>query len=85
MSRAIISTLLAVIVCATARAGDHDHERHERHERHESHNYIIERQQTGSVSSGSTPTLRLINGSRETDVYRDGSMFERNNMVGVRR
>lgn len=82
MSRAIISTLLAVIVCATAHADDHDHERHERHE---SHNYIIERQQTGSVSSGSTPTLRLINGSRETDVYRDGSMFERNNMVGVRR
>ena len=53
-----------------------------RHEskRHESHNYIIERQQAGQVSG--VPILRRIRGSREIDIYRDGSMYEKNNFVG---
>jgi hypothetical protein len=30
-----------------------------------------------------TPRLRLIYGKREIDVYRNGLMFERDNVVGV--
>jgi hypothetical protein len=30
------------------------------------------------------PTQRLIIGRREIDIYRNGLMFERNNVVGVR-
>ena len=52
--------------------------RHERSDEH--HNYIIERQQAGQVSG--VPILRRIRGSREIDIYRDGSMFEKNNFVG---
>ena len=57
-------------------------EHRERHEsgRHESHNYIIERQQAGLVQG--VPTLRLIIGKREIDIYSDGSMYEKNNFVG---
>jgi hypothetical protein len=29
------------------------------------------------------PTLRRIRGGREIDIYSDGSMFEKNNLVGV--
>ena len=46
----------------------------------EHHNYIIERQQAGQVSG--VPILRRIRGSREIDIYRDGSMYEKNNFVG---
>ena len=49
-------------------------------EKREHHNYIIERQQAGQVSG--VPILRRIRGSREIDIYRDGSMFEKNNFVG---
>ena len=49
--------------------------------RHESKNYIIRRQQAGSVTA--VPILRRIRGSREIDIYRDGSMFEKDNLVGV--
>ena len=28
------------------------------------------------------PTLRRIRGGREIDIYRDGSMFEKNNFIG---
>ena len=51
-------------------------------ERHESHNYIIERQQAGLVRG--VPTSRLIIGKREIDIYPDGSMYEKGNLVGVR-
>lgn len=49
----------------------------------ENHNYIIERQQAGSVTG--VPTLRRIRGSREIDIYPNGMMFEKNNLVGVTR
>lgn len=55
---------------ATARADDHKHNR----------NYILRRQEAGSVSG--VPTSRRIIGKREIDVYRDGSMFEKDNYVG---
>jgi hypothetical protein len=48
-----------------------------------SHNYIIERQQIGAVKG--PPTSRIINGSREVDVYPNGLMFEKNNVVGVKK
>jgi hypothetical protein len=44
------------------------------------HNYIIERQQAGQVTG--PPIGRRIIGSREIDIYKDGSMFEKNNYVG---
>lgn len=68
------SVLLAVIV-GTAQA-----EPRKREHRRESHNYIIERQQAGAVSG--VPTMRRIRGSREIDVYSDGSMFEKNAYIG---
>jgi hypothetical protein len=54
----------------------------EKREHHESHNYIIERQQAGLVRG--VPTSRLIIGRREIDIYSDGSMYEKNNLVGVK-
>jgi hypothetical protein len=52
----------------------------EKHERNK--NYIIRRQQAGSVTG--VPTIRRIRGSREIDIYRNGMMFEKDNLVGVR-
>jgi hypothetical protein len=45
-------------------------------------NYILRRQQAGLVSG--VPTSRLIIGKREIDIYRNGLMFEKDNLVGVR-
>jgi hypothetical protein len=46
-------------------------------------NYILRRQQV--VIGLGTPTLRLINGRREIDVYRrHGLMFEKDRVVVVR-
>ena len=39
------------------------------------------RQQAGLVSG--LPTTRRFSGKREIDVYRDGLMFEKDNVVGV--
>jgi len=74
----VTTALLTVAALATARADDHRRERHERN-----HNYILERQELGLVQG--VPTSRLIVGKREVDIYPDGSMFERNNLVGVKR
>jgi hypothetical protein len=48
----------------------------------ESHNYILERQEAYQVQG--VPTSRIIIGKREIDVYPNGLMFEKNNVVGVR-
>jgi hypothetical protein len=47
-----------------------------------SHNYILERQEAYQVQG--VPTSRIIVGKREIDVYPNGQMFEKNNLVGVR-
>jgi hypothetical protein len=47
-----------------------------------SRNYILRRQEAGQVQG--TPTSRLIIGKREIDIYRNGLMFEGDNVVGVR-
>ena len=44
-------------------------------------NYILRRQEAGLVSG--VPTSRLIIGKREIDIYRNGLMFEKDNVVGV--
>ena len=62
---------------ATAQADDH-----RRSEKREHHNYIIERQQAYQVQG--VPTSRLIIGKRELDIYPNGLIFEKNNIVGVR-
>jgi hypothetical protein len=80
MNKTKLITLIVIAATAVTAHAD-DRKRHES-KRHESHNYIIERQQAGSVSSGDVPITRRIRGSREIDVYRDGSMFEKNNFVG---
>jgi hypothetical protein len=73
-------TLAALILVALVTTQAEPRQRHSERKRHESHNYIIERQQAGQVSG--VPILRRIRGSREIDIYRDGSMFEKNNFVG---
>jgi hypothetical protein len=45
------------------------------------HNYILRRQEAGLVSG--VPTIRRIIGKREIDIYRNGLMFEKDNVVGV--
>jgi hypothetical protein len=68
------AALLIVATIATARA-----EPRQRHAEHK--NYILRRQQAGSVTG--VPTLRRIRGGREIDIYRNGLMFEGDNVVGV--
>jgi hypothetical protein len=43
--------------------------------------YILRRQQAGLVSG--MPTTRRMFGKGEIDFYRNGLMFERDNVVGV--
>ena len=45
-------------------------------------NYILRRQEAGLVSG--VPTTRRIIGKRESDIYRNGLMFEGDSVVGVR-
>jgi hypothetical protein len=53
----------------------------EKREKREHHNWIIERQQAGQVTG--VPILRRIRGKREIDIYPNGLMFEKDNVVGV--
>jgi hypothetical protein len=66
--------LLIVATMGTAQAEPRQH----KHNR----NYILRRQEAGLVSG--VPTTRRIIGKREIDVYRNGLMFERDHVVGVR-
>jgi hypothetical protein len=70
------TALLIVATVATAQAEPR------RSSHHDNRNYIIRRQQAGLVSG--VPTLRRIRGGREIDIYRNGLMFEKDNLVGVR-
>ena len=53
-----------------------------RQSKERNHNYILRRQEAGLVRG--VPTSRLIIGSREIDIYPNGLMFEKDNVVGVR-
>jgi hypothetical protein len=46
-------------------------------------NWIIERQRIGAVQG--VPTSRRIIGKREIDIYPNGMMFEKGNLVGITR
>ena len=73
---AVLKTaLLIVATVATAQAEP-------RQSTERNRNYILRRQEAGLVSG--VPTSRLIIGKREIDIYRNGLMFERDNVVGVR-
>ena len=69
------AALLIVATVATAQAEP-------RQSTERNRNYILRRQEAGLVSG--VPTSRLIIGKREIDVYRNGLMFEKDNVVGVR-
>ena len=72
---AVLKTaLLIVATVCTAQAEPRQH----KHNR----NYILRRQEAGLVSG--VPTTRRIIGKREIDIYRNGLMFEKDNVVGVR-
>ena len=74
---AVLKTaLLIVTTMATAQA-----EPRQRHAE-QNRNYILRRQEAGLVSG--VPTTRRIIGKREIDIYRNGLMFEKDNVVGVR-
>jgi hypothetical protein len=67
------AVLIAATVCtAQAEPRQHKHNR----------NYILRRQEAGLVSG--VPTIRRIRGGREIDIYRNGLMFEKDNVVGVK-
>jgi hypothetical protein len=78
--RIVCVLLLCAISAATAVAGDHAQRKAQRER---SRNWIIERQEAYQVQG--VPTSRLIIGKREIDIYRDGQMFERGNLVGVKK
>jgi hypothetical protein len=52
-----------------------------RQSKERNHNYILRRQEAGLVSG--VPTMRRIIGKREIDIYPNGLMFEKDNVVGV--
>lgn len=75
-----IKTLSVVISCALvmgAHAGDTRKGRCEK--RSDITNYILRRQQAYSVRG--TPSQRLYIGKRKIDIYRDGTMFERDHVT----
>ena len=52
-----------------------------RQSKERNHNYILRRQQAGLVSG--VPIIRRIIGKREIDIYPNGLMFDKDNVVGV--
>jgi hypothetical protein len=70
----IIAFLIGVLLAAIAFGEPRRHERNK--------NYILRRQQAYQVQG--VPTSRLIIGKRQIDIYRNGLMFERDHVVGVR-
>jgi hypothetical protein len=69
-----IRIMLAVMLVATAQAGDR-----RCHRRKPEPNWIILRQETYQVQG--VPTSRLIIGKREIDIYRNGMAFEKDRRV----
>ena len=72
--RAIATALLILLTLGLAQAEP-------RQSKERNHNYILERQEAGQVSG--VPTMRRIIGKREIDIYSNGLMFEKDNVVGV--
>jgi hypothetical protein len=68
----------ALLIVATVATGQAE----PRQSTERNRNYILRRQQV--MAGLGTPTTRLIYGKRELDIYRNGLMFEKDNVVGVR-
>ena len=74
MNKILLAMTAITIIATTVQAEPRRHDRNR--------NYILRRQQ---VYPGlGVPTERLIIGRREIDIYRNGLMFEGDNVVGVR-
>ena len=72
--RIIATAVLLLLTFDMAQAEPRQSKEHNR-------NYILRRQEAGLVSG--VPTLRRIIGKREIDIYPNGLMFEKDNVVGV--
>jgi hypothetical protein len=70
----VLLVVLVVIVLIAAAIAYGDEPREQR-------DYILRRQSAYQVEG--VPTKRLIIGRRQIDIYRDGSTYERDNLVGV--
>jgi hypothetical protein len=70
----IAIALLILVTLELAQAEPHQ-------SRERNRNYILRRQQV--MPGLGTTTTRLIYGKREIDIYRNGLMFEKDNVVGV--
>jgi hypothetical protein len=82
MKRRMITVGVLVALAMTVNADDNRRSHSSTSGRSSHHNYILERQEAYQVQG--VPTSRLIIGKREIDVYPNGMMFEKNNLVGVR-
>ncbi len=76
--RGVIGLIVLAMVIQMAQADDR---REHGVRKVEHHDWIIERQTSGQVEG--TPSVRRIVGKREIDVYSNGLMFEKGNVVGV--
>jgi hypothetical protein len=74
MNRCVLTLLLIAAPVSTALSEP----RWRSHKR----NYILRRQQAYQVQG--VPTSRLIIGKREIDIYRNGLMFEGDQVVGIK-
>ena len=77
---ALIAAAMIALTGATAATAQAEPRQRQSTERNR--NYMLRRQQV--IPALGTPTTRLIYGKREIDVYRNGLMFERDHVVGVR-
>jgi hypothetical protein len=73
-----ITVVLLILSLGIAQADD----KRDRHQRREP-NWIIERQTSYQVEG--VPTSRIIVGKREIDIYPNGLMFEKGNVVGIKK
>lgn len=71
---AILALLLALAAVSSASAGDRPRK---------SKNYALRRTEAGQVQG--QPLIRRYTGGRTIDVYKNGLMFEGDNVVGVER
>jgi hypothetical protein len=73
--------LITLIIIAASAASAIAEPRH-RHKQRSEADYIIRRQQVGSVNG--PPVQRHYIGGRTIDIYRNGLMFEKDNVVGIK-
>jgi hypothetical protein len=76
--KTLLITFALASAFSTAVQADDNH----RHARKAEPNYILRRQEAYQVQG--TPTSRLYIGGRKIDIYRNGLMFEGDNVVGIK-